>query len=76
MTDPMPTPPDCWYRDLAHHPRLGWCPRTCQGLVTFAERLGNGDQHLYCDTHAHWRHRTIRLPTLVRRMPPTEGPSV
>jgi hypothetical protein len=29
-----------------------------------------------CDTHAHWRRQTIRLPTLVRRMPPTERASI
>jgi hypothetical protein len=69
-----PALPDCWYRDPAHRPPLGWCPSTCHGPVTHAERLGNGDKHLYCDTHAHWRRQTIRLPTLVRRMPPGEQP--
>lgn len=69
-----PVLPGCWYRDPAHRPPLGWCPSACHGLVTHAERLGNGDQHVYCETHAPWRRRTIRLPTLVRRMLPGEQP--
>ena len=47
--------------------QVGPRPRTCRGAVIYSERTGDGDQHVYCDTHAHWRRRTIRLP-LVRRM--------
>lgn len=68
------TEPACWYSEPAHQPALGWCPRSCAGAVIYAERAGNGDQHVYCDTHAHWRRETIRLP-LVRRMHPGEEPS-
>jgi hypothetical protein len=42
--------------------------------VIFSERTSNGDQHVYCDTHAYWRRKTIRLP-LVRRMRPGEQAS-
>jgi hypothetical protein len=41
--------------------------------VIYSERAGNGDQHVYCDTHAYLRRKTIRLP-LVRRMRPGEAP--
>jgi hypothetical protein len=54
---------------------LGWCPASCSGAVIYSERAGNGDQHLYCDTHAHWRRKTIRLFSLVRRMRTGEQPS-
>ena len=40
--------------------------------MIYSELAGNGDQHLYCDTHAYWRRKTIRLP-LVRRMRPGEA---
>lgn len=71
---PIELLPGCWYRDPAHRPRVGWCPSTCHGPVTHAERLGNGDEHAYCETHAQWRRRTIRLPTLVRRLQPGVQP--
>ena len=70
----MTEPGACWYSDPAHQPRLGWCPRSCSGAVIYSERAGNGDQHVYCDTHAYWRRKTIRLP-LVRRRRPGEQPS-
>jgi hypothetical protein len=34
--------------------------------VIYSERAGNGDQHLYCETHGQWRRRTIRLPLVWR----------
>jgi hypothetical protein len=71
---PVTEPGACWYRDPGHQPRLGWCPRSCTGAVIYSELAGNGEQHLYCDTHGDWRRRTIRLP-LVRRMRPGEQPS-
>jgi hypothetical protein len=52
-----------------HQPALGWYPRSCRGPVTRSERTGNGDQLVYCDVHACWRRKTIRLP-LVWRMRP------
>jgi hypothetical protein len=58
----------CWYADPGHRPTVGWCPSTCTGLITHSERAGNGDKLLYCEAHAYWRRKTIRLP-LVRRMP-------
>lgn len=62
------TPPvGCWYGDPQHQPRMGWCPLLCNSPVTHSERAGNGDQHVYCEAHAHWRRKTIRLP-LVRRL--------
>jgi hypothetical protein len=61
----------CWYGDPAHRPAVGWCPSSCHGPVTHSERTGQGDQLVYCEAHAHWRRRTIRLP-LVRRMRPGE----
>jgi hypothetical protein len=61
----------CWYADPAHRPSVGWCPPACNGPVTHSERAHNGDRLLYCETHAYWRHKTIRLP-LVRRMRPGE----
>jgi hypothetical protein len=67
-------PGACWYSDRGHQPRLGSCPRSCSGAVIYSERTGNGDQHVYCDTHAYWRRKTSRLP-LVRRMRPGEQPS-
>jgi hypothetical protein len=70
----IPVLPGCWYRDPTHRPRLGWCPTSCHGPVTHAERVSNGDQHVYCETHAQWRRQTIRLPTLVRRLPSGEQP--
>jgi hypothetical protein len=42
--------------------------------VIYSERAGNGDQLVYCDTHAYWRRKTTRLP-LMRRMRPGEQPS-
>lgn len=71
---PVATPAACWYRDVAHRPRLGSCPRACQGPPSHAERVGNGDQHVYCETHAAWRRRTIRLPTLVFQLAPGPDP--
>jgi hypothetical protein len=68
------TPPvGCWYGDPQHQPRMGWCPLSCDGPATHSERAGNGDQHVYCEAHAHWRRKTIHLP-LVRRMRPGERP--
>jgi hypothetical protein len=67
-------PGACWYSDRGHQPRLGSCPRSCSGAVIYSERTANGDQHVYCDTHAYWRRKTSRLP-LVRRMRPGEQPS-
>ena len=65
----MTGPGDCWYSDPERQPTLGWCPRACRGAVIYSERAGNGDQHVYCDAHAYWRRKTIRLP-LVRRLRP------
>jgi len=68
------TPPvGCWYGDPQHQPRMGWCPLSCDGPATHSERAGNGDQHIYCEAHAHWRRKTIRLP-LVRRLALGERP--
>lgn len=61
----------CWYGDPAHRPPVGWCPPSCHGPATHSERTGRGDKLVYCETHAHWRRKTIRLP-LVRRMRPSE----
>ena len=63
---------DCWYSGPEHRPAVGGCPPSCSGPVIYSERAGNGDQLLYCEAHAYWRRRTIRLP-LVRRMRPGEG---
>ena len=68
------TPVACQYLDPAHRPRLGWCPDTCHGPVGYAERLGDGRQHVYCDAHADWRRRSSRLPSLVRRLATDELP--
>jgi hypothetical protein len=69
------TPPvGCWYGDAQHQPRMGWCPPSCTGPATHSERAGNGDQHVYCEAHAHWRRKTIRLP-LVRRLRLGERPN-
>jgi hypothetical protein len=67
-------PVGCWYEDPQHQPRLGWCPPSCNGPVTHSERAGNGDQHVYCEAHGHWRRETIRLP-LVRRLRLGERPN-
>ena len=64
-----PTTTTCWYREAAHRPPLGWCPATCHGLVAFAERVGGGEQHTYCEAHGDWRRRTTHIPTVVRRLP-------
>ena len=72
---PAPEPAaGCWYAEVGHRPRVGWCPAACQGLVTYAERVGDGGQRLYCEGHGHWRRRTVRLPTLVRRLPSAPQP--
>ena len=68
-TTPTTEAATCWYRDPAHRPPLGWCPATCHGLVAFAERVGGGEQHTYCEAHGDWRRRTTHLPTVVRRLP-------
>jgi hypothetical protein len=70
----MRPPADCWYRDPEHRPWAGWCPRSCNGPVSHSERAGNGDQLPYCEAHAYWRRKTIRLP-LVRRLRPDEQPA-
>jgi len=71
---PSVTPPvGWWYGDPQHQPRIGWCPPSCHGPVTHSERAGNGDQHVYCEAHAHWRRKTIRLP-LLRRLRSGERP--
>jgi len=71
-TAPVVTAAACWYLDPTHRPALGSCPRACQGPLSHAERVGNGEQHLYCDAHAAWRRASIRLPTLVRQLSPGE----
>ncbi len=74
--EPAPSvtqPVVCWYGDPQHQPRMGWCPPSCNGPATHSERAGNGDQHAYCEAHAHWRRKTIRLP-LVRRLRLGERP--
>lgn len=69
----------CWYAEPAHRPTIGWCPSACNRQVTHSERASNGDKLTYCEAHAYWRRKTIRLP-LVRRMrpgeqhPPISGP--
>jgi hypothetical protein len=65
----MTRPTACWYADRSHRPTIGWCPSTCNGRMTHSERAGNGDKLVYCEAHAYWRRKTIRLP-LVRRMGP------
>lgn len=67
----MTTSAGCWYAGPGHRPLIGWCPSTCNGPATHSERAGNGDKLLYCEAHAYWRRKTIRLP-LVRRMRPGE----
>jgi hypothetical protein len=62
-------PSICWYRNPKHQPTIGWCPSTCNGPVTHSERADNGDKLLYCEAHAYWRTKTIRLP-IVRRLQP------
>jgi hypothetical protein len=72
MTDEHPSstqPPGCWYRDPTHRPTIGWCPLSCNGPVTHSERTGNGDLLLYCEAHAYWRRKTIRLPLVIRLRP-------
>jgi hypothetical protein len=64
-------PVDCWYRDPGHQPTIGWCPASCNGQVTHSELVGNGERRVYCEAHAYWRRKTIRLP-LVRRLRPGE----
>jgi hypothetical protein len=63
----------CWYADPAHRPAVSWCPPACRGPVTHSERAGDGALLLYCEVHAYWRRKTIRLP-LVRRIPPGSQP--
>jgi hypothetical protein len=63
----------CWYSVAEHRPAVGWCPTRCSGPATHAERLHDGVQRLYCETHADWRRRTARVP-LVRRMRRDEIP--
>jgi hypothetical protein len=63
----------CWYRDPVHRPAVGWCPTSCDGPVTHAERAADGDELVYCEAHAYGRRTTIRLP-LVRRMGVGEQP--
>lgn len=67
MTPPQP----CWYRDPGRQPKVGWRPSTCNGAMTHSEIAGKGEWRLYCEAHAYWRGKTIRLP-LVRRMRPGE----
>lgn len=67
----MSRPVDCWYHDPGHRPTIGWCPASCNGPVTHGERTGDGDQLVYCEAHAYWRRKTVRLP-LVWRMRPSE----
>lgn len=55
----------------ARRPAVGWCPAACSGPVTHSERAGNGDKWLYCEAHAYWRRKTIRLP-IVRPLRPGE----
>jgi hypothetical protein len=62
-------PSTCWYREPARRPTIGWCPPTCTGPVTHGERAGNGDRLLYCEGHANWRIKTIRLPLVIRLQP-------
>jgi hypothetical protein len=52
-----------------HSTSPGWAGAHSRVMVRrpHSERAGNGDQHVYCEAHAHRRHKTIRLP-LVRRM--------
>jgi hypothetical protein len=64
-----PVPSGCGTR-----PKCRWCPLSCHGPATHSERAGNGDQHDYCEAHAHRRRKTIRLP-LVRRLRPGERPN-
>jgi hypothetical protein len=42
------------------------CPPTDNG-----SSISNGDKLTYCEAHAYWRRKTIRLP-LLRRMRPDE----
>lgn len=67
----MTGPGHCWYRDPEHRPAVGGCPRACSGPVSFSERAANGDKLVYCEVHASWRRRALRVP-LVRRMRPGE----
>lgn len=67
MTDKTTAPP-CWYHDASHRPALGWCPAGCSGSTTHAERVGGGEEHTYCATHAAWRRSTSHLPSMVRRL--------
>jgi hypothetical protein len=39
-------------------------PTVVQWSLTDSERAGNGDQDVYCEAHAYWRRKTIRLPLL------------
>jgi hypothetical protein len=71
-TAPVSTPDgDCWYLDPGHRPSIGWCPRRCNGPPTHSERAATGDQLLYCEAHAYWRRKTIRVAA-VRRLRPNE----
>jgi hypothetical protein len=69
-----PGAPVCWYADPHHRPAIGWCPQSCNGPPTHSELAGNGERLLYCEAHAYWRRKTIRLP-LVRRMRPDDRPA-
>ena len=64
---------DCWYLKREHRPAIGWCPSVCNGPPTHSERTSTGDEHVYCEAHAYWRRKTIRLP-LVRRLTPALHP--
>ena len=53
---------------------MSWCPPACRpGPVTHSERAGDGALLQYCEVHAYWRGRTIRLP-LVRRIHQAASP--
>lgn len=70
---PVASPRGCWYSIPEHRPAIGWCPETCNGPPSHTERASDGEQLLYCEAHAYWRRRTVRL-RLVRRMRPDEVP--
>jgi hypothetical protein len=56
--------PQCWYLAPGHRPAIGRCPAQCRGPLTHTERAADGARRAYCDEHAHWRQRTVRVPLL------------
>lgn len=49
----------CWYGAVDHRPTMGFCPGSCDGANTHAERQADGLLRRYCDAHAYWRAHDV-----------------